>query len=550
MKNQVLKEGYRKSKNFFLSDFHFQNYFQTTLKEDYDTLISDWEFVGEKAANEMNRLSYWADKYPPELIKRTPLGETKDEISFHPSYWKLMEIAVHSKMFQYKWNEKFRNHYSKNAHKIGFSLGYLYSMTECGIFCPLCMTDGAARLIDKFGSESHKKELIPHIGTNNPEDFYTGAMFLTEKTGGSDVGANLVSAKSLGNNYYALNGEKWFCSNANADLAFVLARTNPEVQGTKGLSLFLLRNVDSKGNSNYKEIIRLKEKMGVKSMASAEIIFHNTEAELIGNEGEGFKLMAEMINLSRLYNSVAAVAAHRRAIIEAWQHLAFRSLFGKDALSHILIQEDFFQLGAEWISDFAITFQAVDWLDTADHGNELAKSLCRILIPICKYITAENAYKGIQKSMELMGGIGYIEENTLPRLMRDALVLPIWEGAGNIMFLDMYRAALKSNALLDMLNFIHSALKKINNKKINEIFEKLIADFKKILAEPNPNEINIRYLFQKLIPFVKIAILSEHAHNQSFSLAMDYGITKLENHNPSISNINISNVEKIINWNF
>lgn len=550
MKNQVLKDGFKKSKNFFLSDYHFQNYFKTILNEVYSDIEKDFEYTGEKAANEMNRLSYLADKYPPEHIKRTPLGETLDEIEFHPAYWSLMEIAVHSKMFQYKWNEQYRSKYQKDAHKMGFALGFLYSMTECGIYCPLCMTDGAARLIDKFGTSRHQNELLPHIGTNNPKDFYTGAMFLTEKTGGSDVGANLVSATKIHGNFYALNGEKWFCSNANADIAFVLARTNPEILGTKGLSLFLLRKIKSDGTSNYKEIVRLKDKLGVRSMASAEIIFHNTEAELIGNEGEGFKLMTEMINLSRLYNSVAAVAAHRRAIIEAWQHLAYRHLFGKDALSHTLIQEDFYQLGAEWLADFAITFKAVELLDLADNGNENAQSLCRILIPICKYITADNALKGIQKSMELMGGIGYIEDNTLPRLMRDALVLPIWEGAGNIMFLDMYRAAAKTKALYDILDYTHQNIKKLNHSKLLQNLENLITHFKKCLTTSQPNELWIRKLFSELIGYVKIAILSEHSNNQSWVLAMEYFITKVLNENLYEKSLNVSEVEKLINWDF
>ncbi len=550
MKNQVLKDGFKKSKNFFHSDYHFQNYFKTILNKVYDDIKNDFDFTGEKAANEMNRLSYLADKYQPEHIKRTPLGETLDDIEFHPAYWALMDIAVHSKMFQYKWNEQYRSKYQKDAHKIGFALGFLYSMTECGIFCPLCMTDGAARLIDKFGTSQHKNELLPHIGTKNPKEFYTGAMFLTEKTGGSDVGANLVSATKTQGNLYVLNGEKWFCSNANADLAFVLARTNPEIKGTKGLSLFLLRQHKPDGNKNYKEVVRLKDKLGVRSMASAEIIFHDTEAELIGNEGEGFKLMTEMINLSRLYNSVAAIAAHRRAIIEAWQHLAFRNLFGKDALSHVLIQEDFYQLGAEWLADFAITFKAVELLDLADHGNEHAQSLCRILIPICKYITADNAYKGIQKSMELMGGVAYIEDNTLPRLMRDALVLPIWEGAGNIMFLDMYRAAAKTKALYDILDFTHPIIKNLNQPKLLEKFELLIVNFKKCLSTAQPNELWIRKLFSELIGYVKIAVLSEYSNNQSWVFAMNYWITKVLNEYSTEKTLNISEVEKLINWDF
>jgi molybdopterin/thiamine biosynthesis adenylyltransferase len=150
-----------------------------------------------------------------------------------------------------------------------------------------------------------------------------------------------------------------------------------------------------------------------------------------------------------------------------------------------------------------------------------------------------------------MGGIGYIEENTLPRLMRDALVLPIWEGAGNIMFLDMYRATTKSNALIHIFDFVRSQLSNLNQSQILTAFDKLILEFKKNLSM-QPNLILIRKLFSQLISFVKIAVLTEHPDNQAFQMAVEYWAQKIIHHDTFAPNHNlsISSVEKIVNWNF
>lgn len=550
MKNVVLQKGFRKSENFFSSDEILQGYVKKYLSSVYSEVEPSLKYTGEQAATVMEELSYLADKNPPQLKKRNLLGETLDEIVFHPVYHQLTEIAVRSKMFQYKWHEVYRNRYKAYAHKIGFSIGYLYAMTELSLYCPLCMTDGAARLVDKFCTEEEKQRLLPHFGASEVSQFYTGAMFLTEKTGGSDVGANLLRASYLKDRTYLLNGEKWFCSNANAEVAFVLARTNPNIEGTKGLSLFLLLKEKADGSKNYREVVRLKDKLGVRSMASAEIIFRDTEATLVGQEYEGFKQMTEMVNLSRLYNSVAAVAAERRAMIEAWQYLHFRMLFGKNALEHSLIQEDFFVLGCEVLGDFLLTFKAIDVLDYADNQSTQlphAKELARILIPIAKYSTAENAYQIIQKSMELMGGNGYIEDGIMPRLMRDALVLPIWEGAGNIMFLDMIRACIKSNAFQLLAEFIHQQLRNLQQPLVLQEWNQLVQYLSVALQNPNNHNL-LRFYFKRLIKFLKLALCIEQTPNLPAAVVASEFFSQTHTNHPVT--FSFDKLQKVIAWNF
>jgi len=196
-----------------------------------------------------------------------------------------------------------------------------------------------AVLIDRFCDENDKKRLLPAIYTTAFSEMKTGAMYLTEKAGGSDVGANIVLAEKIEGKTYSLTGEKWFCSNANGAIAFVLARTNPDKKGTGGLSIFLVEKELPDGTKNPMDIIRLKEKLGVRSMASAEIMLEGTRGKLIGQEFEGFKIMTSMINLSRVYNSVAALSASKRALMEAYQFLTGRNTFGKNAIDHPLIRK-------------------------------------------------------------------------------------------------------------------------------------------------------------------------------------------------------------------
>lgn len=444
-KNKVM-ENYRISTNFYHSDKILRNYFRhNTSAAGYAYMQDKLEYTGEQAAGVMNELSLQADKHGPELVKRNFTGENIDKINFHPAYWELMKIAVKSEMFRVKWEPALQQKFNSEKQRLGFASGYLYAMSECGQYCPLCMTDGVARLVDLFCKEEDRERLLPHIATDNAADLYTGAMFLTEKTGGSDVGASITVAEHLEDNVYLLNGEKWFCSNANAQLIFALARTDNDIKGTKGLSIFLLENPLPNGERNYMEVIRLKDKLGVRSMASAECILRDTKGKLVGKENEGFKVMVEMVNLSRLYNSVAALATSRRALIEAYQFQCARTTFGKPAIEHALIRTKLTELAALNVANFYLVWRAIEALDNADNGDKKEMSLFRIINPMTKKWSAETGVYITRESMELMGGLGYIEDGVMPKLMRDMMVLPIWEGSGNIIVLDMLRAFFKSD---------------------------------------------------------------------------------------------------------
>ncbi len=533
--NKVLQDDFRTSSNFYESDLILRHFLDREVSgQGRKTMETRLQYTGKVAATEMNPLSLAADKMGPTLKKRNFYGELVNEIEFHPSYQALLKMAVESGMFRVKWDTLSRQAHQEELHRLGFAAGFIYAMSESGLFCPLCMTDGVARLIDRYCTEEDKARLLPHIATDQVDDLYTGAMFLTEKAGGSDVGANLVTATHDFGEYYLLNGEKWFCSNANAEIIFALARTDEATEGTRGLSIFMIEKQRPDGSKNEMNIIRLKDKLGVRSMASAEIILTNTHGKLVGKEGQGFKIMTDMINLSRLYNSIAAIAASRRAMIESYQFLQYRVSFGKPALDHALIRDKMQELCAIQTANFYLTWRSIKLLDLADNGNANAASLLRLMTPMVKRATAEDGVYVIRESMELMGGMGYIEDGVMPKLMRDSMVLPIWEGAGNIMILDMLRASFKSAGLPILLEDLKatfsgytpaSSVLLAQLEKLQQLFEEIAQQQRSVL------ETSAKYLFLRLTRLTQIATLIHYLDDTSeawIQPSLDYLIDGLE----------------------
>lgn len=518
-KNKVLAKEFRPSTNFYTSDLIFRNYLSRNIsREGYTTMKERLEYTGAQAAGPMNELSMLADHHGPVLVKRNALGETINDIRFHPAYKELTDIALKSGMFRVKWEPASAKRFSREKHRLGFSVGYLFAMSEAGLYCPLCMTDGVARLIDLFGEEEDKARLLPHIYTNMVEELFTGAMYLTEKTGGSDVGANITTATSTKGKHYLLNGEKWFCSNANAELIFALARTDADIKGTKGLSIFLVEKNLPEGERNPIDIIRLKDKLGVRAMASAECMLQDAEGKLVGNEFEGFKVMVEMINLSRLYNSVTALSISRRALIEAYQFLMHRNLFGKNALQHALVRTKLTELGSLNVANFYLVWRAIRSLDLADNGDEREAQLFRIINPMAKKWSAETGVYITRESMELMGGLGYIEDMVMPKLMRDVMVLPIWEGSGNVIILDMLRALHKSEGFEVLCEEIINAAAK--NEEYGLFLRTELDLLKRFAAElktlpKQEAEASARLFFEKVITLYQMALLMEELNPES-----------------------------------
>jgi len=391
--------------------------------------------MGERAAADVAPRAAIADRFPPRLVTHDERGNRINRVEYHPAYRDMERIAYGSGMIAMKYQT---HDHSLAAPLVGFALGYLFAMGEMGLYCPLCMTDGVARVLTRHGTPEQVTRVVSHLTATDRESLWTGGMFLTERAGGSDVGANETVARQADDGTWRLTGRKWFCSNVDAEAVLVTARPDGAPEGTRGLRTFLLLTRDHPGVI----IDRLKDKLGVRSMPTGEVTLADAPAEEVG----GFGAIADMLNLSRLYNAVASVAVIGRAIHEARWYVERREAFGRPVIEFPLVLETLADLEAEHVGALLLTFELVDALRLADAGDEEAAKRLRILTPIVKAVTGKLAVPCVSEAMELVGGNGYIEDWPMPRLLRYAQVLPIWEGTTNILMLDALRVIRKEGS--------------------------------------------------------------------------------------------------------
>jgi alkylation response protein AidB-like acyl-CoA dehydrogenase len=421
-------------------------------------------------------LSARADKLGPVLQTHDARGMRVDRVLQHPDYLELERLSYGRGIVAIKFDRKFLARHRAVRHLVGFGAGYYFAQSEIGLYCPICMTDGVGRVLERRPERKPLHDMtLAHIAATDLDDLWQGAMFLTEKQGGSDVGANAVTATKQGRRWF-LNGDKWFCSNVAADAILALARMPGGVPGTRGLGLFLVLRKKPDANGATIRIHRLKDKLGVRSMPTGEVTFQNTEAFLIAGENEGFKVMAEMLNLSRLYNAVASVAAMRRAVLEALRYGAGRTAFGARLDELPLWRAGMADIVAEHLGIFALVFETVRALDGADNGDAEMHKLVRIAIPMAKALSGKLALFAVSEAMEAIGGNAYIEESILPRLLRDCQVLPIWEGTTHILTLDALRAIHKEGCHTALFARILLALSRARGAHVNTVRARLDGD--------------------------------------------------------------------------
>jgi alkylation response protein AidB-like acyl-CoA dehydrogenase len=399
--------------------------------------------LGALAGAELDELALEADKNPSMLDGQT--------VRKHATYRKLEEFAfgkyglaaMSHRGGVLGWPEPL-----PAAAK--YALTYLYVQAEFGVCCPLSMTDALTRTIRKFADPALVSRYLPGLTSQDMDALTQGAMFMTEQQAGSDVGGVKTIAKQDGDGW-RLTGDKWFCSNADAGLALVLARPEGAPAGTAGLSLFLLPRTLPDGSANRYSIVRLKDKLGTRAMPSGEIKLEGARAYLVGDPQQGFKQMADMINMSRLSNGMRAAGLMRRALTEALFVARHRQAFGKPLIDLQLMRRQLLKLMLPAEAARSVLFFTAAELAKADAGDELARQRVRLLTPLIKFRACRDARKATGDAMEVRGGVGYTEEWSDPRLVRDAHLGSIWEGTSNIVALDVLRAIRREHCLEALL---------------------------------------------------------------------------------------------------
>jgi alkylation response protein AidB-like acyl-CoA dehydrogenase len=387
--------------------------------------------LGALAGGRLDALAREADCNPPTLVPRDRFGNDIDAVAHHPAYRAMQEIGLGQFGL------------AAMSHRAGvlgwpatlppiakYAFQYLFAQAEFGLLCPISMTDSMSRTLARF-DPALAAAWLPALTSQDPDAWATGAMFMTEKRAGSDVGATAVIATPMPDGTWSLSGDKWFCSNAGADAALVLARARG-VPGTAGLGLFLLPRLLPDGTRNRWRIVRLKDKLGTRSMASGEVVLAGAVAYPVGDVTRGFAQMLEMVNVSRLSNGVRAAGMMRRALVEASVAAAGRVAFGRRVADYPSARRQLLKLRLPTEQALSFTLFTADVMAKADGGDAEAAKVLRLATPLLKFRACRDARTVAGDAMEMRGGNGYIEDFVEARLVRDTHLGSIWEGTSNV----------------------------------------------------------------------------------------------------------------------
>jgi alkylation response protein AidB-like acyl-CoA dehydrogenase len=446
--------------NLYRADPAFARLLPLYLPADLCALLEpQLDRLGALAGGALDALAMEADRNPPELHHRTRRGEDAQSIAYHPAYREMERLA---------FGEFGLAAMSHRAGVFGwpaplppaakYALTFVFAQAEFGLLCPVNMTDSLARTLRRYGSPELVERYLPLLASQDLDLLHQGAMFMTEQGAGSDISATAVLAEPRNDGTHALFGDKWFCSNPDAELALVLARVVGGAPGLRGVGLFLLPRTLPDGTPNALRIVRLKDKLGTRSMASGEVRLEGARAWLVGEPEAGFRQMADMVNNSRLSNGVRAAGMMRRAVFEALHVARTREAFGRRLVEMPLMRRQLAKMLMRAEQARSMVFTTADALRRSDAGEEAGRPLLRILTPLIKYRACRDARQVAGDAMEVRGGCGYIEEWPEAKLLRDAHLGSIWEGTSNIVALDVLRAARREGALEALAGFVAARL--------------------------------------------------------------------------------------------
>ena len=450
--------------NPFAEDPLLQAYLRWRLPPDLlETLAPGLLALGQTVLEEVTDLGRQAEAHPPRHIPYGPWGERVDQIEVSGAWKRLQDIAAREGLVAIGY-ERREGSFSR-LHQ--FARLYLFHPDSAWFTCPLAMTDGAARALELHGDAHLRDRALPHLLSRDPAEFWTSGQWMTERSGGSDIGRTATLAKKSGGEY-RLHGAKWFTSATTSPMAMTLARIEGAAEGSAGLSMFYVELFDEAGRLRNIRVNRLKEKLGTRALPTAELTLEGTPAFLVGEKGNGVRKISALFNLTRIHNSIYAVAYMRRALVLARDYAARRQAFGKPLAAQPLHVETLAALQVEWEGCFHLAFHLAWMLGRQETGDAAdgEASLLRLLTPVAKLYTAKQAVAMAAESAEAFGGAGYIEDTGIPTLVRDSLVLPIWEGTTNVLSLDVLRALDKEESFGPFLDDVQARLKKVRSERL------------------------------------------------------------------------------------
>lgn len=448
-----------KTPNLYEADAALKAELRRRLPKDVlDEVTPRIEELGRHTATTLVELQEQAEREPPVHVPFSPFGRRVDEIRTPKAWDALKRFSAEHGIVATGYDESLGD----RRRVVQAALIHLFSASSATYACPLAMTDAAARVLLELAPPSLKGRLVPRLLSRDAETFITSGQWMTERAGGSDVGNTETVARPIDPSgpepRYGLFGTKWFTSATTSEMALTLARIDdgetPPVQGSKGLSLFCVEvKRDEHGALEGIRVNRLKDKLGTCALPTAELDLIGVEAVRLGEVGRGVAHISTMLNITRFYNALASASGMARATFLAKDYAARRSAFGKRLIEHPLHARTLRELEGETAAALALCFEVADLLGKSEAGtaSEEERRRLRGLIPLAKLTLGKQAVWVASEALECFGGAGYIEDTGLPRLLRDAQVLPIWEGTTNVLSLDVLRAEMKEQAFSAVL---------------------------------------------------------------------------------------------------
>jgi putative acyl-CoA dehydrogenase len=454
--------------------------------------------AGAQDAQEQGRL---ANENPPKLRTHDRYGHRIDEVDFHPAWHDLMSTAISRGLHAAPWRDERPGAHLERA--AGF---YVWGQAEAGHLCPVSMTyaivpalrhaPGLARQYEPLlAATAYDPSRLPPAAKRG----LTAGMSMTEKQGGSDVRANTTTATLTADGTYRITGHKWFTSAPMGDLFMVLA------QAQSGPTCFLLPKVLPDGRPNAMHLQRLKDKLGNRSNASAEVEYDNATAWLVGEEGRGVRTILDMVNATRLDCVLATATGLRLGVIHAAHHASYRTAFGRKLRDQPLMANVLADLAIESEAATLVAMRLAAAADRAAAGDEHEKAFRRLALAAVKYHVCKLAPAHAAEALECLGGNGYVEESGLPRLYREAPLQSIWEGSGNVAALDALRALTRqpesAEAFFAELDQAGGA-----DPRLDDAVERLRKD------TADPSEHAARRLAESLAVALQASLLVRHGH--------------------------------------
>jgi putative acyl-CoA dehydrogenase len=455
--------------------------------------------AGDEQTQENGRL---ANEHPPKLRTHDRYGHRVDEVEFHPAWHDLMTTAVEHGLHAAPWRD------GKPGTHVARAAGlYVWGQAEAGHLCPVSMTYAivpALRHAPGLSAQFEQLLAAPRydFGLRPPltKDGLLAGMSMTEKQGGSDVRANTTVAAPAGDGCYRLTGHKWFTSAPMGDLFMVLAQI-PD----KGLSCFLLPRVLPDGTRNAMRLMRLKDKLGNRSNASAEVEYEGATAWLVGEEGRGVATIIEMVNSTRLDCVLAAATGMRLGVLHAAHHAAHRRAFGAVLIDAPLMANVLADLTVESEAATTVALRLAGATDRAVRGDQGEAAFRRLALAVTKYWVCKQAPAHAAEALECLGGNGYVEESGMPRLYREAPLGSIWEGSGNVAALDALRALIRQPESAEAF-FAELDLAAGADRRLDEAITRLRKDV------ADPSEAAARRLAEAMAVTLQGALLVRHGH--------------------------------------